>query len=154
MPTVQEAVAIDCSPAEVWAYVSRAENWPTFDQQLIRVEQLTPHPVGLGTRWRGETNVLGRALEWTVEVTSFEHERVLATTAIAGKVPFEFTYSLAAVDGSREVNRATVLTCRVVAEAGLGGAFGRLADAFVQRAYSRSVRVNLATLKELVELGA
>jgi hypothetical protein len=29
-----------------------------------------------------------------------------------------------------------------------------LADAFVQRAYSRSVRVNLATLKELVELGA
>ena len=94
MPTSEEATTINRSPAVVWEYLTVTENVPTFENQVIYLDQMTPGPVGLGTRWRGAHNVLGRTVEWTTEVIEFEPCRRMVVRSIEGKVAFTVAYTL------------------------------------------------------------
>lgn len=145
MPTVEESITIQRSPDDVWAFVAKTENLPVIESQMTHIEQLTEGEVGLGTRWKGATNVLGRKLDWVTEMVEFEPPRRSKTRSVEGKLPFEVTFTLTpSGDG-------TELTYRLEAESGLGGVFGRLGDPLVERAQARTVRTNLANLKELLE---
>jgi len=145
MPTVEESITIDRSPEDVWAFLTTTENLPAFESQITRVEQLTDGVVGLGTRWEGATNVLGRKLEWTTEVVEFEPPTRSRSKSVKGKLPFEITYTLT------PSGNGTHFTYRIEAESGLGGLFGKLGDPLVERAQARTVKTNLANLKELLE---
>lgn len=149
MPTSEEATTINRSPAVVWAYLTVTENVPTFENQVIYLDQMTPGPVGLGTRWRGAHNVLGRTVEWTTEVVEFEPCRRMVVRSIEGKFAFTVVYTLDPDEAG-----GTTLMYRIDADPGLGGVFGTLTDRFVGRAFSRTVRTNLAILKELLEVDA
>ena len=148
MPTIEESVTIDRSPEDVWAFLMTTETVPAFESQMAGIEQLTEGEVGLGTRWKGVTNVLGRKLEWTTEVVEFEPPTQSRIRSVEGRLPFEITYRLA------PAGNGTDFTYRIDAESGLGGVFGKLGDPLVQRAYARTVRTNLANLKELLEAEA
>ena len=153
MPTVEETITIDRPPHQVWDYVTRTENWPAYDNHLIHAEQLTADPVGIGSRWKGETNVLGRSLDWTIEMVRYDEPHRMQLASIEGKNSFTYLYTLAPANGtSHGAPSGTVLSCRVAADVGLGGAFGKLTDPFVARVYARNIRGNLATLKDLLEL--
>ena len=145
MPTVEASITIERSPEEVWAFLTETENIPAFESQITRIEQVTPGEVGTGTQWKGGTNVLGRNFDWVSEVVEFEPPYRSRTTCIEGKLAFEITYSLSPEDGG------TLFTYRIDAESGLGGVFGKLGDPLVERAQARTVRTNLANLKELLE---
>ena len=148
MPTVEESITIDRSPEDVWAFLTATDNLPAFESQITRLTQLTDGDVGLGTRYEGATNVLGRKLEWTTEIVEFEPPTRSRTKSVEGKLPFEITYTLAP-DGN-----GTRFTYRIEAESGLAGLFGRLGDPLVERAQARTVKTNLANLKELLEATA
>ena len=148
MPTVEDSITIDRSPEDVWAFLTTTDNLPAFESQITRLEQLTDGDVGLGTRWEGATNVLGRKLEWTTEMVEFEPPRRSRTKSVKGKLPFEITYTLT------PSGNGTHFTYRIEAESGLGGLFGKLGDPLVQRAQARTVKTNLANLKELIEASA
>ncbi|MDA8330292.1 MAG: SRPBCC family protein, partial [Candidatus Dormibacteraeota bacterium] len=55
-------------------------NEPRYNPQMLRAEQISSGPIGLGTRFRAETASMGRTAEMTIEFTTFERPRQLAST--------------------------------------------------------------------------
>ena len=89
--------------------------------------------------------MLGRNLDWTTEVVTFEPATSSALKTLEAKLPFEIRWTLA------PSGNGTHVTYRIDAESGLGGVFGKLGDPIVVRAQARTVKTNLANLKELLE---
>jgi carbon monoxide dehydrogenase subunit G len=148
MPTVEDSITIARSPEDVWAFLTETDNIPAFESQITDIEQVTDGAVHIGTQWTGHTSVLGRKFGWTSEVVEFDPPTRSKTKAVEGRLRFEVTYTLAPEDGG------TRFTYRIDAESGLGGIFGKLGDPLVERAQQRTVRTNLANLKELLEAPA
>jgi ligand-binding SRPBCC domain-containing protein len=146
MPTVEDSITIERSPEVVWAFLTQTDNIPAFESQVTHIEQVTPGEVGLGTQWQGTTKVLGRSFDWVSEIVEFEPP-VRSRTKGGGKLAFEISYSLSPSPD----NVDTLFVYRIEAESGLGGIFGRLGDPLVERAQARTVKTNLANLKELIE---
>ena len=75
MPVVEESVVIARPPEEVFDYLAQADNLPVWDSSIVQAEQVGAGPVGVGTRWRGTSKILGRRFEWTTELTEFDRPR-------------------------------------------------------------------------------
>ena len=147
MPTVEETVTVNRSPEDIWAFLLETENIPVYESQVTQVEQVTDGEVGVGTRYRGVTKVLGRTLTWTTEIVQFEPVTRYANKTVEAKLPFSIAWTLVPEGGG------TRLTYRLEAESGLGGVFGKLGEPLVVKAQQRTVRTNLANLKEILESG-
>lgn len=144
MPVVEESVFLAHPPDAVFDYLNKAENLPVWDSSVVEAEQVGTDLVGVGTRYRGTSKILGRRFDWTTEVTEHDAPRRIAYRSVEGKLRFVVTNVLESVDGG------TQFTYRADAESGLGGIFGRLGDPIVQRAQARTVRANLETLAEVL----
>ena len=121
MPTVEESITIDRSPEDVWAFLTATDNLPAFESQITRLAQLTDGDVGLGTRYEGATNVLGRKLEWTTEIVEFEPPTRSRTKSVEGKLPVRDHVHLGAGGQRHPVHvpdRGGVRLGRAVREAG------------------------------------
>ena len=145
MPVVEETIVIARPAVEVFAYLVSAQLLPTWDSSMIECEQLGPDPVGVGTRYRGATKVMGRRFDWITEVTDFETDVVTASRSVEGTLTFAVSSRLTVVSGG------TSLTYRIEAASGLGGSFGRFMDPIVQKAQAAVVRANLSTLANLLQ---
>jgi len=66
--TIDVPVAAD----EAFAYLSRFSNTAEWDPGVAAAEQLTPDPVGLGSRFSVEARFLGRTVPLVYEITAFE----------------------------------------------------------------------------------
>lgn len=110
----------------------------------IEAEQIGADPVGVGTRTRGTSKILGRRFDWVTETVEFDRPRGSSVRAVEGQLAFSVTYLCEGEAGG------TRFTCRMDAESGLGGIFDRVADPIVQRAQARTVRANLETLAEVL----
>ena len=142
MPEIEESVSIPRPQQEVFDVVSDPENIPKFDSSVVHVERLGEGALGVGTRFRGTSKVLGRSFDWTAEVTEHDPPRRSTSKSVEGKM--DFTVSMTCEpegDGTR-------LTQRIEAASGLGGIFGRIADPLVQKVQARTVRANLESLAE------
>ena len=127
-------------PEEVWAFLTVTDNIPAFESQVTHIEQVTPGEVGLGTQWKGSTNVLGRKFDWVSEPVEFEPPVRSRTKGIEGKLALRWAPSLSPSPD----DTGTLFTYRIEAESGLGGIFGKLGDPIVERAQTRTVKTNLA----------
>jgi len=80
---------------EVFDFVADERNEPRYNPRLLRVVQISPGAIGLGTRFRAEIKTMGRALPMTIEFTGFERPRQLAsrtrlsTMEIRGALTFD-----------------------------------------------------------------
>ncbi|WP_181762593.1 MULTISPECIES: SRPBCC family protein [unclassified Pseudarthrobacter] len=142
MPVVEESVVIARPPQEVFDFLSRFENIAVYDSSVTSSGQVGEGPVGLGSRGRGTSKVMGQQFDWVVEVIEFDPPRRMVSRSVEGKLDFTVTFELEPADGGTRV------TQRIDAASGLGGVFGKLADALVARAQGRTVRANLETLAE------
>ena len=73
MPSISTDRLIHASPEAVFDVASNVELWAELDNPIIKVELLTPPPVGLGTRFR-ETRLMFKK-EATEEMEFLEWER-------------------------------------------------------------------------------
>lgn len=144
MPAIEESVFIPRPPQDIFDFIAESENLPVWDVSIVKAEQIGTEPVGLGTRNRGTSKILGRHFEWTTETTQFVPPRLIINTSVEGKIKFTATNVLEPTPGG------TTFTYRIDAESGLGGVFGRLADPFIEKAQARTVRANLDTLADLL----
>jgi ligand-binding SRPBCC domain-containing protein len=145
VPTIEESVSINVPPAKVFAFMSNANNAVVYDSSITRSQQEGEGELAVGTRWRGASKVLGREFDWVAECTELEQDRRFASTSVEGKLPFAIrTDFVPEGEGTR-------LTYTLTADSGLGGVFGKLAEPLVVKAQTRTVRANLATIKELLE---
>ena len=144
MPVMEERVFIARPPQEVFDYITDPEHIPVWDASVLKAEQVGSGPVGLGTRTRGTSKIMGRHFDWTTEQTLFEAPTRAVTKSVEGDLTFTVTNTVEPAEGG------TRLTYRIDADPGLGGVFGRLADPFIEKVQSRTVRANLETLAELL----
>lgn len=79
----------------VFDFVADERNEPRFNPRLLRVEQISAGPIGVGTRFRAETGRMGRTAEMVIEWTAYERPRLLSSRThmsamdIRGTLTFE-----------------------------------------------------------------
>jgi uncharacterized membrane protein len=144
MPVIDETVVIACPAAKVFDFLVHAENLSRWDSSALECIQVGSGPVGVGTRYRGASKILGRRIEWTTEVVEFVPGVRAASRSVEGPLTFMVSYELSASP------EGTTVRYRLVAESGLGGAFGRAMEPIVQRAQTKVVRANLGRLTGLL----
>lgn len=145
MPVIDQSVVIARPAAEVLDYLVRAENLPRWDSSIVECVQLDAAPVTVGTRYRGASKILGRRIEWTTEVTEFVPGLRSESRSVDGPLTFRISYDLS------PASEGTTLRYRLVADSGLGGAFGRAMEPLIEKAQTKVVTANLATLVRLLE---
>jgi uncharacterized protein YndB with AHSA1/START domain len=80
---------------EVFDFVADERNEPRYNPRIRRAEKLSPGPIGRGTRFRAEAVTLGRTTRMTIEYTTYERPRRLASAIhmpaadIAGTLRFD-----------------------------------------------------------------
>lgn len=144
MPVIDESIEIARPAAEVFDFLTHAENLPRWDSSMLECTQISDGPVGVGTRYRGASRILGRRFEWTTEVVEFVAGVRSASKSVDGQLTFSVSYEVSEVGG------LTTLRYRLAAESGLAGAFGRVMEPIVQKAQTAVVRANLDTLAGLL----
>lgn len=144
MPTVEQSVFIARPVQAVWDFVHTAPNWPSWESSALECNQVTDGPPGVGTRWVGAARVLGRRMDWATEFTEYDPLTLSVSKSIEGVMCFTATRKFEAVDGG------TLFTYRVDSESGLGGVFGKIADPFIAKVFSRTLRASLDNLADLL----
>src|SRR3954452_7583215 len=91
---VSDTVEIERAPEEVFAHVTDPAKLGTW-QDAEEVVQLTPGPVGVGTRFREVHRAMGRRREETTEVTAFDAGRRFAVRVVDGP-PVDGSWDFAA----------------------------------------------------------
>jgi uncharacterized membrane protein len=142
---IDQSVVIARPAAEVFDFLVHAENLPRWDSSMLECVQIGSGPVGVGTRYRGASKILGRRIEWTTEVIDLVAGVRAESKAIEGTLRFTVSYEVS------ETPDGTSLRYRIVADSGLGGAFGRAMEPIVQKAQTKIVKANLDTLVGLLE---
>ena len=80
MVRIEGEIIINRPVEEVFDFVADERNEPRYNQQMLRAEQISAGPIGLGTRFRAESKSMGRTVEMTIEFTAFERPRRLASS--------------------------------------------------------------------------
>ena len=146
MPIIEESIHINREPKEVFDFASDYTNLAVIDSsQAEDVEKLTDGPLQVGTRMKGVARVLGRKIPWVTECVALDAPTKMRMESVEAPLAFAFDYLYAPEDGG------TKATIRCESESGLGGLFGKMGDALVTRTYTKQIRANLETLKELME---
>lgn len=94
MTRIEGSIVINRPPEDVFDFVADEHNEPRFNPGMVRVEKLTPGPVGAGTRWRTTLESRGHPITMDVEVTEYARPCRLGTTStlsaaqITGRLTF------------------------------------------------------------------
>jgi uncharacterized membrane protein len=143
MPVVDETVTIPAPVPAVFAYLVEGENLPAWDASIIECTRLASGlggAVSVGTRYAGVSRIMGKQLPWATEVVELTPDRSATSRSVEGSLSFTATYEVEAVAG------VTRVRYRLVADSGLGGAFGKVMEPLVEKAQAKVVRANLQRL--------
>lgn len=92
---IEGEILINRSVDKVFDFVADERNEPRYNPRLLRAEQTSPGPIGIGTQFRAETKAIGGAVPMTIEFTGFERPRRIAlatrlsTMDIRGALTFD-----------------------------------------------------------------
>ena len=68
MPTIREDIEIQARQAEVFRFCHDMNKRPEWDEQVTRVELLTPPPIRQGTLLRIDATSGGAVFTWDAEI--------------------------------------------------------------------------------------
>jgi uncharacterized protein YndB with AHSA1/START domain len=139
---IEQSFAVARSPEAVFDEVTDPARLASWQTSKTSVEQITPGPVGAGTRFRERTKPPGgREFEQITEFAEFERPRRLRVHIVEGPAPVDGTWTFEPDGGGTRVH--------FVAEGRLPGAL-RLAEPMVAwmmgrqfRRYHENLRRNL-----------
>ncbi len=141
---VKTSVVILRPPAEVFAFVSNAENDVRWRSEVISMKNETPEPSGTGTRTVEVARVLGKQLETTTEIVEFVPAVRMSRRTVSGPTPVSTVREVVAVEGG------TRFTYELRADVSAVFVF-RLLRPAVQWWTQRKIEGYMATLKQLME---
>lgn len=72
-------IVINRPVEEVFDTVADERNEPRYNPRLLRAEQTSGGPIGVGTRFRAQTRTMGRTVPMIVEYTAYARPRRLAS---------------------------------------------------------------------------
>jgi uncharacterized protein YndB with AHSA1/START domain len=95
MARIDGELVINRPVHEVFDFVADERNEPRYNPRIRRAEKLSPGPIGAGTRFWAEAVTLGRTVGMTIEYTTYDRPRRLASSIhmpaadIAGTLRFD-----------------------------------------------------------------
>jgi len=135
-------IVIDRPREQVAAYAADPSHAPDWYVNIDSVEWRTPPPLHVGSRVAFVARFLGRRLEYTYEVVSFEPGDLLVMRTAEGPFPMETTYTRS------DAARGTTMTLR---NRGEPAGFAKVGARMMASAMRRANRKDLARLKSLLE---
>jgi carbon monoxide dehydrogenase subunit G len=141
MPNAEHVTTIDRTPAEVFAFLSNAENDPQWRSGVLDIARVSGDG-GTGTRYRqGVKGPMGRRIPADVEITESSPNQLHAFRATEGPVRPEGRYELSPSNGGTRVRFALAAEVR---------GLKKLMAPMVQRTMEREV-AGLERLKQVLE---
>jgi uncharacterized protein YndB with AHSA1/START domain len=141
MPNAEHETTINRAPAEVFAFISNAENDPQWRSGVLDIARVSGDG-GAGTRYRqGVKGPMGRRIPADVEITESRPNELHAFRATEGPVRPEGRYELSPVNGGTRVRFALAAEVR---------GLKKLMAPIVQRTMEREV-TGLERLKQVLE---
>lgn len=142
MRKVEVRVRIDRAVEDVFAYATAVDTMPEWRGDVSEAEQLTDGPIGVGTRIRAGSRVLGRPVGVVVEVTELEPGARFAYRPVSGPLRTHNVYSFEPEAGG------TLVT--LTDEIALAGILGLL-EPLMARMTQRQYEANLGRLRAILE---
>jgi uncharacterized protein YndB with AHSA1/START domain len=139
---VESSILIDRPVEEVFAYVVDPNNTAQWAGPVVEAKKTSEGPVGLGTTSSRVSQLLGRTMEATYEISEYELNSHYADKMTSGPVPITSRISVAPVDGGTKVTIAGEIQA---------AGFFKLAEPIFARIAKRQVAADVQTLKELLE---
>ena len=142
MYTFEHNVFINRPTQEVFDYITQPSNAPKWQGTAQSAEWTSNGSVGVGSTWRAENKFMGRKIEATLEITSWDPPTGHSFKAAGGPVPFENKWTFEDKDDGTQVTMS--------GQAELGGFF-KLAEGMVGKQMDKQMETDLATLKQVLE---
>jgi hypothetical protein len=95
VPTFTLSRVFQAPVAEVFAAFTDVENLPKRVSGIVRVEKLTPGPVGPGTKFKETRVMFRREASETFEFTAYEPHTRFELTAVSCGAEYRFAHELA-----------------------------------------------------------
>jgi uncharacterized protein YndB with AHSA1/START domain len=80
MVRVEGDIVINRPAEEVFDIAADERNEPRYNPRLLRAEQTSVGPIGVGTRFQAEVATRGRPIPMTIEYTAYERPRRLSSS--------------------------------------------------------------------------
>ena len=138
----EDAVEIEATPAEVFAFVSDLERIAEWQAGVVRSHVITPGPTRVGTRFEETAKVGPWRLETRCEVVAFDPPRAMRFTA--SSKPLDYAGTLTVVPDGTHTRLLVEGTMRLK-----GG--WRLMEPVLAGDMKRELRGELKTIKRIVE---
>jgi hypothetical protein len=138
---IEESILINRPIAEVFAFTSETKNLPLWQTDVLEARQTPEGPVQVGTKLTLVRAVMGRKIEGTSDIVTYEPPTRYAYKTTSGPAVMGVNICEVTPEGTKVTIMFDMQT---------GGLFS-LADPLVARTIKRSVESGLANLKDLLE---
>lgn len=136
---------IDRPQKDVFAFVANPNNMSKWNSAVVGLEQVTPGPVGTGTKFKSIGEMMGRRIEGEMQITTYEPDTKCGFQINAGPMQVNITLSFKTVGTGTKIN--------LNAQGNPGGLF-KLAEGVLAGRVKAMMEENLARLKTVLEKGA
>ena len=79
MASIEGSIVIHRPPEVVFDFVADERNEPLYNPEMLRVEQVSPGPIGVGTQFRAESRRGSRTIDMLIEFTEFDRPSHLSS---------------------------------------------------------------------------
>ena len=139
---IESSVVINAPVERVFAFISDVERQPDWITAVVRVSDLSPGPLQVGSTFQLSLAFMGKTAEAGQEITRLEPNRAITQKTTSGPIATEVTMTLEPAD--------TGTLLRNVTEADLGS-LGRFAGPMITRTIKRQLDTDLQTLRDMLE---
>ena len=142
MISFEKQLFINRPQQEVFDYASNPANDVQWRDGVVSVAWITDGPPGVGSRQRQVDKFLGRKIDSTLEITSWNPPHRYSQKIVSGPVPFEVTIEFEAMEGGTQLS--------VSGQAEFGGFF-KLAEGLIRKQFEKQLEAEFSNLKQLLE---
>lgn len=144
MATLQKSVTINRPIEEVFAFVADIRNNVKWQAGVIAAEVLSEGPVGVGTKYKLDMEVMGRKLETTGELIAYDPPKKYGWKATSGPFPVSGSTTL------ETVLRGTLVVDTIEAKP---RGFFKIVEPLLVRRQQRQLEADMAKLEGLLDRG-
>ena len=136
---------IDRPVNDVFDFISNPMNLPKWQSMVAKVEAASTGPVGVGSKFKIQSEMMGRKMEGVMEITDYVPSEKFGFKTVAGPVQVQ------AVVTFKAAGTGTRLSLSAQGEP--GGMF-KLAEPMLAKQVKSQMEDNLKRLKSVLESGA
>jgi carbon monoxide dehydrogenase subunit G len=144
MVTYELDIFINRPPQEVWDFYTNPANHNKFSSMAESAEWISEKPHGVGSTYRGVGKALGRKIESTNEITSWDPPNKYGYKSIGGSIPFETTYTFESSENGTKLS--------VYAQLEIGGFF-KIAEGLAGKQAKKQLDADFEALRLYLEAG-